>query len=167
MCVIDSPSVVRRSAGGEVNVGRKDPRMTPHQIALVRQSFTKVLPLKETAAALFYDRLFAIDPSTRPLFRRDMAAQGAKLMAAIAMVVRSLDNIEPMLEGIRALARRHVQYGVTDTHYASVGAALLWTLEQGLGAEFTAEVREAWASAYHMLSSTMMEAASQLLPQAA
>jgi hemoglobin-like flavoprotein len=73
--------------------------MTPDQIALVRQSFTKILPIKEAAAALFYDRLFAIDPSTRPLFRRDMAAQGTKLMAAIAMVVRSLDNLEPMLDG--------------------------------------------------------------------
>jgi hemoglobin-like flavoprotein len=141
--------------------------MTPDQIALVRQSFTKILPIKEAAAALFYDRLFAIDPSTRPLFRRDMAAQGTKLMAAIAMVVRSLDNLEPMLDGVRTLARRHVQYGVTDTHYVSVGAALLWTLEQGLGAEFTAEVGEAWAAAYRMLSSTMMEAAAQPLPQAA
>ena len=141
--------------------------MTPHQIALVQQSFAKVLPIRETAAALFYDRLFAIDPSTRPLFRRDIAAQGAKLMAAIATIVRSLDDLEPMMDRIRALARRHVQYGVTDAHYASVGAALLWTLEQGLGADFTAEVQDAWATAYHMLSSTMMEAAAERLTEAA
>ena len=141
--------------------------MTPHQIALVQQSFTKMLPIRETAAALFYERLFATDPSTRPLFRSDMVAQGGKLMAAIATVVRSLDHLEPMMDRIRALARRHVGYGVRDTHYASVGAALLWTLEQGLGDEFTAEVRDAWAAAYQMLSSTMMEAAAQALPQAA
>jgi hemoglobin-like flavoprotein len=121
----------------------KDRRMTPHQIALVQQSFAKVLPIRETAAALFYDRLFAIDPSTRPLFRRDM------------------------IDRIRGLARRHVQYGVTDAHYASVGAALLWTLEQGLGADFTAEVQDAWATAYHMLSSTMMEAAAERVAEAA
>jgi hemoglobin-like flavoprotein len=140
--------------------------MTPHQITLVQQSFAKVLPIKETAAALFYDRLFAVDPSTRPLFRRDIAAQGAKLMAAIAAIVRSLDRIELVLDDIRSLGRRHVQYGVTDTHYASVGAALLWTLERGLGTDFTAEVREAWTSAYHVLSTTMMAAASQSVPEA-
>jgi hemoglobin-like flavoprotein len=141
--------------------------MSPDQIALVRQSFSRVVPIKETAAALFYERLFTIDPSTRPLFRGDITAQGIKLMAAIAMVVRSLDHIEPMLEQIRSLARRHAHYGVRDTHYSSVGAALLWTLEQGLGDDFTDEVREAWAAAYHMLSSTMMEAASQMFPEAA
>jgi hemoglobin-like flavoprotein len=81
--------------------------------------------------------------------------------------VRSLDNLEPMLDRIRALARRHVGYGVRDAHYASVGAALLWTLEQGLGDDFTAEVRDAWAAAYEVLSSTMMAAASQPLSQAA
>jgi hemoglobin-like flavoprotein len=165
-CVIDIP------IGGVVPDGRapdigKHRRMTPHQIALVQQSFAKVLRIRETAAALFYDRLFAIDPSARPLFRGDMAAQGAKLMAALATLARSLDDLEPMVDRIRALARRHVQYGVTEAHYASVGAALLWTLEQGLGADFTSEVRDAWASAYDMLSSTMLEAASQPLPEAA
>jgi hemoglobin-like flavoprotein len=114
-----------------------------------------------SGGALFYARLFAIDPSTRALFRGDVAAQGAKLMAAIGTIVRSLDRIEPMLEHTRALARRHVGYGVREEHYASVGAALLWTLEQGLGAHFTDEVRGAWAAAYQLLSSTMIEAASQ------
>jgi nitric oxide dioxygenase len=127
---------------------------------LVQQSFTKVLAIKETAAALFYDRLFAIDPSTRPLFRGDMAAQGAKLMAALATIVQSLDRLDPLLDDLRALARRHVRYGVRDEHYASVGAALLWTLEQGLGNDFTPEVGDAWASAYNALSSTMREASS-------
>lgn len=141
--------------------------MTPQQIALVQQSFANVVPIREAAAALFYERLFAIDPSTRPLFRSDMATQGGKLMAALATIVRSLDNLEPMLGRIHALAWRHVGYGVRATHYASVGAALLWTLEQGLGDDFTAEVREAWAAAYQMLSSTMVAAASERLSQAA
>ena len=134
--------------------------MTPHQITLVQQSFARVLPIKKTAASLFYDHLFTIDPSTRALFRGDMATQGAKLMAAIATIVQSLDRIEPMLGHIRALARRHVQYGVTRAHYTSVGTALLWTLEQGLGADFTPEVRDAWDSAYRLLSGTMLEATS-------
>jgi nitric oxide dioxygenase len=134
--------------------------MTPQQIALVRESFAKVVPIKEEAAALFYARLFAIDPSTRPLFRGDMKSQGVKLMAAIAAVVKALDRIEAMLDDLRALARRHDRYGVQEAHYASVGAALLWTLEQGLGFDFTPEVREAWATAYGLLSDAMIEATS-------
>lgn len=132
--------------------------MTPQQIALVQQSFAKVVPIREQAAALFYDRLFAIDPSTRPLFRGDMKTQGAKLMAAIAAVVKSLDRIDTMLDDLRALARRHDRYGVQETHYASVGTALLWTLEQGLGADFTPDLRAAWAAAYRLLSDAMIEA---------
>ena len=137
--------------------------MTPQQIALIRASFAKVVPIKEEAAALFYDRLFAIDPSTRPLFRGDMKSQGAKLMAAIAAVVKALDRIETMLDDLRGLARRHDRYGVREEHYASVGTALLWTLEQGLGFDFTPEVRDAWATAYGLLSSVMIEATSQPL----
>ena len=141
--------------------------MTPQQVALVRESFAKVVPIKEEAAALFYERLFAIDPSTRPLFRGDMKSQGAKLMAAIAAVVKSLDRIETMLDDLRALARRHDRYGVQEAHYASVGAALLWTLEQGLGFDFTPEVQEAWATAYGLLSSAMIAATSEPLRGAA
>src|SRR5215467_14189797 len=104
-------------------------RMTPRQVALVQESFAKIVPIREQAAALFYNRLFAIDPNTRPLFRGDMKSQGAKLMAAIGAVVKSLDRIEIMLDELRSLAQRHDRYGVRDEHYASVGAALLWTLE--------------------------------------
>src|SRR5262245_55193210 len=104
--------------------------ITPQQIALVRESFAKVLPIREQAAALFYERLFTIDPSTRRLFRGDMKSQGAKLVAAISAVVKSLDRIESMRNDLEILARRHCGYGVREEHYASVGAALLWTLEQ-------------------------------------
>jgi nitric oxide dioxygenase len=96
-----------------------------------------------------------------------MKSQGAKLMAAIAAVVKSLDRIETMLDDLRALARRHDRYGVQEAHYASVGAALLWTLEQGLGFDFTPEVRDAWATAYGLLSSAMIEATSAPLRGAA
>jgi hemoglobin-like flavoprotein len=141
--------------------------MTSQQIALVRESFAKVVPIREQAAALFYDRLFAIDPGTRPLFRGDLKSQGANLMAAIGAVVKSLDRIETMLDDLRALARRHDRYGVREEHYASAGAALLWTLEQGLGLDFTPDVREAWATAYGVLSSAMIAASSAPLHGAA
>jgi hemoglobin-like flavoprotein len=134
--------------------------MTPRQIELVRGSFAKVLPIRADAAALFYDRLFATEPSVRPLFQGDMKAQGAKLMAAIAMVVDALDRLDAVIEDVKELARRHVKYGVVESHYATVGAALLWTLEQGLGKDvFTDEMKDAWAAAYAALSGAMIEAA--------
>jgi hemoglobin-like flavoprotein len=142
-------------------------QMTSQQIALVRESFAKIVPTGAQAAVLFYDRLFAIDPSTRPLFRGDIKSQGAKLMAAIGSVVESLDCTERMLDDLRALARRHNRYGVHEGHYVSVGAALLWTIEQGLGFDFTPDVREAWATAYGLLSSAMIAASSEPLSQAA
>jgi hemoglobin-like flavoprotein len=105
---------------------------------------------------------FEIDPGTRGLFAdTDLRSQGGKLMAAIGMVVHALDAPESMVEKVTELARRHVDYGVEDRHYATVGAALLWTLQVGLGEAFTPEIREAWASAYHMLSEKMMAAARE------
>lgn len=134
--------------------------MTPEQVTLVQDSFAKVVPIKEQAAALFYGRLFEIDPTTKSLFANsDMKEQGTKLMATLAMVVSGLRNPAPIIPVTQALARRHVGYGVTSAQYASVGAALLWTLEQGLGAAYTPEVAAAWTAAYTLLSGVMLEAA--------
>ena len=134
--------------------------MTPDQIRLVQESFRLVRPIAAQAAALFYRRLFDIDPGTRRLFAHaDLGAQGRKLMAAIAFVVGALPRPEGMLETVRDLARRHVGYGVREHHYASVGAALLWTLEQGLGAAFTPEVRDAWVETYTLVATVMQRAA--------
>lgn len=133
--------------------------MTPGKIALVRGSWQKVLPIKEAAAGLFYGRLFELDPSLRPMFKGDMAEQGRKLMTMINMVVTSLDNLGPMLERIEDLGRRHVGYGVTEAHYDTVGAALLWTLDKGLGEQFTPSVKAAWTDAYGALAGVMKQAA--------
>jgi hemoglobin-like flavoprotein len=133
--------------------------MTPEQIVLVRDSFALVLPVAETAAALFYRRLFELDPALRPLFRGDMEAQGRALMGAIRVVVHSLDRLDDIVPAVQALGRRHAGYGVLPEHYDTVGTALLWTLEQGLGDAFTPAVREAWATAYGILAGTMQRAA--------
>jgi hemoglobin-like flavoprotein len=134
--------------------------MTPRQIELVQRSFAEVVPIRLAAAELFYDRLFRLDPSLRPLFRGDRDAQGAKLMAAIATVVRALDNLDTVMPAVTALAQRHVRYGVAEHHYATVGAALLWTLEQALSPRvFGPETREAWRAAYALLSGAMIAAA--------
>ncbi len=133
--------------------------MTPQQVSDVQASFAKVAPIAGQAAALFYGRLFETAPETRALFRGDMAAQGEKLMAAIAAVVNSLGEIETIIPVVQDLAKRHVAYGVRPEHYPTVGAALLWTLEQGLADDFTPEVAAAWAAAYGALSGVMIAAA--------
>lgn len=134
--------------------------MTPDQITLIQSSFRKVAPIADQAAALFYDRLFEIAPEVKPLFRGDMAAQGKKLMGTLAVVVQGLDDLESIVPAAETLARRHVGYGVTPAHYRPVGEALLWTLEQGLGDDFTPETRAAWAGAYALLSTVMITAAA-------
>ena len=131
--------------------------MTPDQVALVQDSFKKVVPIAATAADLFYDRLFAIAPQFRPLFPLDLREQKTKLIAMLATVVANLHQLEKMMAQVEQLGRRHVTYGVTADHYAPVGEALLWTLEQGLGAEFSPSVKTAWAEAYLALSGTMKE----------
>lgn len=136
--------------------------MNEDQVSHLQRSFRAVLPIKEQAAAAFYSRLFAIDPGLRPMFAHtDMAAQGAKLMAAIGFVVGSLRQPIPMLAAVRALAVRHVGYGVQERHYPTVGAALLWTLEAGLGEAWTPPLAAAWAEAFAVVSGTMIEAAAE------
>ena len=130
--------------------------MTPEQIKAVQESFAKVIPISEQAAALFYGRLFELSPSVKPLFRGDIAEQGRKLMATLAVVVNGLSNLEAILPAASALAKRHVAYGVKAEHYPPVGAALLWTLERGLGPQWTPQLAAAWGEAYGVLSDFMI-----------
>lgn len=134
--------------------------MTPEQIALVRTSFAQVVPIREAAAGLFYGRLFELDPSLKPLFKGDLKEQGVKLMAMIGTAVGGLDRLDSIEPTVQALGKRHVSYGVQAAHYDTVAAALLWTLEQGLGAAFTPDVKAAWTSAYGILAGTMKDAAA-------
>jgi hemoglobin-like flavoprotein len=130
--------------------------MTHDQVKLVQESFAKVAPISETAAGLFYDRLFEIAPSVQAMFPTDMTEQRKKLMATLAVVVNGLSNLESILPAASALAKRHVSYGAKPAHYPVVGAALLWTLEKGLGDAWTPVVAEAWTAAYGTLSGYMI-----------
>lgn len=142
--------------------------MTPRQIDLIRASWSAVEPIADTAATLFYDQLFELDPAIRRLFRRtDMAAQRKILMQTLTVVVKSLDKLDTIVPAVQALGRRHAGYGVRSEHYESVGIALLWTLEQGLGEAFDDETREAWAAAYGTLASVMIAAADDTAQDAA
>ena len=142
--------------------------MTPEQKRLVQTTWEMVVPIADQAAILFYDRLFTLDPELRPLFARgDMAEQRKKLMQMITVAVRGLDRIGELMPAIEALGRRHAGYHVRERDYDTVGAALLWTLEQGLGEAFTPEVREAWTLTYGTLAGVMMAAQRSVMQAAA
>jgi hemoglobin-like flavoprotein len=132
--------------------------MTPTQAALVQASWSQVYPIRTQAAALFYGRLFQLDPSLRALFHAPIADQGEKLMTMIDLAVRGLDRLDALLPAVATLGQRHAGYGVQPEHYTTVGSALLWTLEQGLGAAYTPEVRDAWTAVYGALAGTMLDA---------
>jgi hemoglobin-like flavoprotein len=134
--------------------------MTPKQIELVQVSFKMVQPIAGEAAQLFYNRLFEIDPSLRPMFRGDMGEQGRKLMQIIGVAVGSPRRMEQILPAVEDMGRRHAGYGVREEHYATVGEALLWTLDKGLGEAFTHEVRDAWVAMYELVTTAMKRGAA-------
>ena len=133
--------------------------MNPTQIKLVQDSFSKVAPISEQAAVIFYDRLFEVAPAVKAMFPSDMTEQRKKLMGTLAVVVNGLTNLEAVLPAASALAKRHVNYGAKPEHYPVVGGVLLWTLEKGLGDSWTPDVEEAWTAAYGALSGYMISEA--------
>jgi hemoglobin-like flavoprotein len=144
-------------------VTSRSPSVTPRQQTLIRESWAQVAPIADAAATIFYDRLFELDPSLRRLFSRtDMAGQRRNLMQTLAVVVASIDRLESIAPAVEALGRRHAGYGVEAAHFETVGQALLDTLAVGLGEDFTAEVRDAWATAYGILAGIMQSAAAEI-----
>lgn len=133
--------------------------MTPAQIDFVKRSFDYVQPIAGKAGALFYGRLFEIDPELRKLFKGDLGEQGEKLMAMIGIAVHGLDRLDTVVPAVEALGVRHGRYGVKDKDYDTVREALLWTLERALGTFFTVDVKESWIAAYTLLATTMKNAA--------
>lgn len=141
--------------------------MTPDQVKIVQQSFLKITPIADVAASLFYARLFELDPSLRKLFSGDMKRQGNMLMGMIGAAVRGLSDPNALIPVLTALGRRHTGYGVVDAHYTTVAEALLWTLEQGMGEEFTSETRNAWVAAYTLMATVMQQGAREMPSQLA
>jgi hemoglobin-like flavoprotein len=136
--------------------------MTPDQVTMVQESFKKVVPIAGTAADLFYGRLFEIAPEVRSLFPDDLTEQKKKLIAMLATAVTNLHQVDQILPAVEDLGRRHVAYGVTGKMYEPVGAALLWTLGQGLGDAFTPPLKEAWTETYMTLAGVMQNAAASV-----
>jgi hemoglobin-like flavoprotein len=136
--------------------------VTSAQKRLVQESFARIAPVADDAAALFYRRLFQLDPMLKLMFRGDMAEQRKKLMQMLTAAVKGLDHLEQLAPVLQDLGRRHVVYGVADAHYDMVGQALLWTLEKALGRDFTPELRHAWTTVYTLVATTMQDAAREV-----
>jgi hemoglobin-like flavoprotein len=135
--------------------------MTPEQVGLIKKSWSQVLPISDKAAELFYGKLFELDPDLKPLFKGSMEEQGKKLMKMINTAVNGLDRLDEIVPAVQQLGARHVGYGVKDADYDTVGAALLWTLEAGLGDAFTEDTEAAWSAVYGVLADTMKAAAAE------
>lgn len=133
--------------------------LTEAQVKMVQDSFTKVEPIADTAASIFYDRLFTVAPEVKPMFAdADMSEQGKKLMTMIATAVRGLTNLEKIVPAVQKLGVRHIDYGVKKEHFEPVGASLLFTLEKGLGDDWNDDLKVAWATTYQVLADTMIAA---------
>lgn len=133
--------------------------MNSDQITLIQDSFKKVAPISDAAAEIFYGRLFEIAPQVKPYFKGDMTEQGSKLMATLGVVVNGLRDLDKIVPVAQQLAVKHVDYGVKAEDYTPVGEALIYTLDKGLGDDFTPELKEAWVGAYTTLSGVMIAAA--------
>ncbi len=142
------------------------PMPTMTQINLVQTTFAVVAPLADDVAALFYRRLFEIDPSLESMFPGDMSGQRRKLMVMLTAAVKGLPRLDRLIPVLEDLGRRHAEYGVIESHYETVGEALLWTLEKGLGPEFTPDVKEAWTTVYGVLAATMKAGVEERLAEA-
>src|SRR5690349_7106256 len=129
--------------------------MTSEQIRLIRETFALIAPREDLAALIFYQRLFELEPSLRPLFHGDIHVQGAKLMQMLGAAVRLLDKPQALVPVLEDLGRRHAGYGVRDEHYATVGEALLWMLAETFRGQLTPAAREAWAALYDVVATTM------------
>lgn len=136
--------------------------MTPEDIKLIQDSWAKVLPISETAAELFYAKLFELDPEVRTMFKGDMKEQGRKLMAILNTAVNALKNVESIVPALQDMGKRHVKYGVKDEDYDTVGEALIWTLGAGLKDDFTEDTKSAWIKVYTLVADTMKSAAAEL-----
>jgi hemoglobin-like flavoprotein len=131
--------------------------MTDQEMTLIETSWKAVAPIQAEAARLFYGRLFELDPALRDLFQGDMEEQGRKLMQMLSIAVANIRRPEQILESVQALGRRHAGYGVKTQHYDTVGQALLWTLDKGLGPAFTPETRTAWTNLYGLVAGVMQD----------
>ena len=133
--------------------------MTKERIQLLQQNLVRLLSVSDLTGQLFYKRLFELDPSTRSMFKADMREMTRQLMQTVGMIVTGLSTPGEVMSLVAEYGRKHVEYGVVEAHYDTVRTALLWTLDQILGSEFTPESHAAWTEAYDFIAKVMKDAA--------
>lgn len=136
--------------------------MTPEQIKLVKDTWAQIVPIADKAVELFYCKLFELDPELKPLFKGNMQEQGQKLMATLNIAVNSIDKLDTLTPVLEQMGKRHVDYGVKNEHYDTVGSALIWTLARGLQESFTDDTKAAWMETYSLVANTMKAAAAEV-----
>jgi hemoglobin-like flavoprotein len=141
-----------------IDAAEEDRPLSAEQALLVRQGFAQIFSMADTATAIFYRRLFELDPALKPLFRADLTEQGRKLMQMLEAAIGLLDRPQALAPTLEGLGRRHAGYGIRDEHYDTVEVALVLTLQQGLGAAFTREARSAWIALFDLIANTMKRA---------
>ncbi len=135
-------------------------QLSAEECQLVQASFAQVDSVADRLAAMFYQRLFELDPTLAPLFKVDMTTQGTRFMEKLAIAVKGLEDLDEIAPFVETLGRRHGGYGVKRKDYDTVCDALLWSLEQHLGPAFGDDVKAAWTAAYDALSTMMIAAAA-------
>ena len=130
--------------------------MNSTDIALVQDSFRRVIPIADEVASLFYARIFELDPHLRDRFSGDMAEQGRKLVGLIAVAVAHLEQPAAIVAPFHDLGPANLREAVKANHCSKVETALLWTLEKRLGPKFTPQVRAAWKAAFTLVCHTVL-----------
>ena len=136
--------------------------LTAREVAGVRATLELAEREREALAAAFYARLFETDPATRKLFTIDMAEQGRKLLEMLDAIADGLDQPASLVERLQELGHRHAGYGVRPGDYATLGAALMWTLAEVLGERFSEEARRGWLALYGSISAAMLMGATRV-----
>jgi hemoglobin-like flavoprotein len=129
--------------------------LTPEAIQAVRAGFARIAPIREEIGGLFYGKLFEMDPGLRPLFGDNLEAQSRMLMTAIQMVIDSLDSPENVARHLSEVGRRHGAYGAQMRDFDTFGAALIWSLQQGLGPDYTPQFETGWVGAFDLIRNVM------------
>ena len=135
--------------------------MNGAQVYLLRKSFNSLEKQAHVAALAFYRRLFALDPSLRPLFKSDIEAQAKKFMEMLAFTLSMSERPDALALELRELGARHIAYGVRAQYYETVGKALIDMLTEVLAGDFTPAVREAWTEFYRFMTEAMKQGAAQ------
>ena len=137
--------------------------LTDEEIHLVQNSTKLMRKSLDEFANAFYRELFRSNPIVKSLFLTNIKDQARKFAQMFELLVVSLNDVDKIIPSLKALGRRHANYGINEGHYGIVGGALIRTLDKSLGADFTEDVKSAWLKTYGIVSMIMIDSAKGLI----